>query len=337
MLQATDTSTNPSAAAQSALTTEWYCAEPVALCIFNRPDTTRRVLDALRLVKPSVLYVFADGPRDGNAKDKIQCAATRAVMDEIDWDCIVHQEYADRNMGIKERVESGLDWVFANEDAAIVLEDDCLPDPTFFRFCAELLARYRHDDRIWTISGTDLTGGEYSSLYSYRFSRYPVIWGWATWRRAWRLYDPVMRAWSRSMRANWLEGYLGDVRAAQYWAYLFHSEYTAHTDWDRAWTFAAWQHDGLSIHPNVNLVSNIGFGADATHTFNRNDRNANRPLQAMPFPLSHPARISRDVDADSKLEANIFSGSLTRMLARVRRLQLRERAAQDDQTPGVNP
>lgn len=333
MSQAIDTPTHPTAAPQPALTAEWHCAAPVALFIFNRPETTRRVLDAIRPVKPAVMYVIADGPRVGNMNDNAQCAAARALIDAIDWDCTVHKQYAENNLGIRRSVESGLDWVFAREDSAIVLEDDCLPHPTFFHFCAELLERYRTDDRIFTISGTDLMGGKYSSLYSYRFSRYPVIWGWATWRRAWQFYDTDMRAWLRSMQSNWLEGYLGDERAAQYWAYLFNAEYIAHTDWDYAWTFAAWQHDGLSIHPNVNLISNIGFGADATHTFNPNDRNANRPLQAIPFPLSHPTSTSRDVDADCLLEADIFGGSLTRLLARVRRLQLRERAAQTTKHP----
>jgi hypothetical protein len=326
--------TNHSTVPDSAASREWRCTTPVALFIFNRPDTTRRVLDAIRQVKPAVLYVFADGPRANVPEDTARCAAARAWMEEIDWDCAVRKDYAGQNLGIKRRVESGLDWVFADEDAAILLEDDCVAHPTFFRFCEELLARYCSEDRILTISGTDLTSGDHLSPYSYRFSRYLVPGGLAMWRRAWRLYDPEMRTWTRSLHSKWLEGYLGDVRTSQYWSYIFNTEYTTHENWDYAWTYSAWQNDGLCIHPNVNLISNIGFGPDATHTINPNDSMANLPVKALPFPLRHPETIRRDADADMMLEANIYSGTLTRMLARVRRLQLQERAAQDVNHPG---
>lgn len=318
-----------SADSQSSLAGEWRCSEPVALFIFNRPDTTRRVLDAIRVVQPSVMFVVADGPRGGHPEDAATCAAARALIDQVDWHCAVSKNYAGENLGIRRRVTSGLDWVFAHAEEAIVLEDDCLPHPTFFRFCEELLARYRSDDRIVTISGTDLTWGEHASPYSYRFSRYPVIWGWATWRRAWQLYDPMMCAWPPSLQSKWLEGYLGDVRAAQYWAYVFNTEYTAQQTWDHEWTFSAWQHDRLSVHPAANLVSNIGFGQDPNHTLDPNSRLANRLLKAMLFPLRHPETTSRDAAADDIVERNAFSGNLTRMLERARQQQLQQRAPQE--------
>lgn len=312
----------------------WRCVAPIVLFIFNRPETTRRVLDAIRRAKPSILYVAADGPRPDKPEDAAQCAAARALIDRVDWECAVHKHYAQENMGIKQRVESGLHWVFEEEGEAIVLEDDCVPDPAFFRFCEELLARYRLDERILSISGTDLLSHEDSPPFSYRFSRYPMTWGWATWRRAWRFYDPAMRAWPQALQSKWFEEYLGDTRAAQYWEYIFNSGFATRLDWDYAWTFSIWQHDGLSIHPNGNLVSNIGFGPDATHTFNFKDTKANRPFQAMKFPLRHPESIGRDTEGDRLLEADIYSGSLTRMLARVRRSQLQERAAQQAKDKG---
>lgn len=309
---------------------EWRCDVPVALVLFNRPDKTRKTLDAIRRVKPTTLYAIADGPRPNTPEDAARCAATRALIDEIDWDCTVHKAYAEQNLGIKQRVEGGLDWVFANEDAAIVLEDDCVAHPTFFRFCEELLTHYQSEHRVRSITGTNLLGSESASPYSYRFSRYPISWGWATWRRAWQQYDPEMRTWTRALQTEWLAPFLGDVRASEYWAFIFNSESTTPANWDYAWTYAAWQHDGLSIHPNVNLISNIGFGADATHTTEPMDTLANRAVHAMTFPLQHPAQLSRDVAADTRIEENVYSGSLTRMLVRVRQLQLQGRAAHTD-------
>lgn len=310
---------------QSSLEADWQCSQPVVLFIFNRPETTHQVLSAIRAVKPPLLFVVADGPRADHPEDGASCAATRALIDQVDWDCAVRKDFASENLGIKQRVESGLDWVFADTGTAIVLEDDCSPHPTFFRFCEELLGRYEFHDRVMTISGTDLSAERRPSRFSYRFSRYPVTWGWATWRRAWRWYDPLMTAWTPSLQSSWLDGYLGDTRASQYWSYIFNSERAAPENWDYAWTFSSWQHDGLSIHPNVNLVSNIGFGAGASHTLDLKNTLANCPVEALSFPLQHPETVSRDAGADTNLEEFVFAGNLTRMLERVRRLQLRER------------
>jgi hypothetical protein len=162
---------------------QWHVNTPIAFFIFNRPDTTARVFEAIRQAQPSKLLVVADGPRSTRPGEAEKCAATRAIIDQVDWECEVLTNYSDVNLGCRHRVSSGLDWVFEQVEEAIILEDDCLPHPTFFRFCEELLEWYRHDHRIVAISGDNFQNGHQSGEFSYYFSRYVHIWGWATWRR----------------------------------------------------------------------------------------------------------------------------------------------------------
>src|SRR6185369_14461868 len=168
---------------------DWALTTPVAFIIFNRPDTTEKVFAEIARARPPKLLVIADGPRAGRAGEADRCAATRAIIDRVDWDCKVLTNYSDVNLGCKNRVASGIDWVFEQVPEAIILEDDCLPDPTFFRFCEELLIRYREDERISQICGANFQFGRKRSNDSYYFSRYNHIWGWASWRRAWQHYD----------------------------------------------------------------------------------------------------------------------------------------------------
>ncbi len=300
--------------------------ETVVLFIFNRPDLTRRVLEVVRAARPAQLLVIADGPRIQHPEDAAQCAAVRALIDQMKWECPVHKNYASNNMGTKRRLESGLDWVFARTESAILLEDDFLPHPSFFEFCSELLERYRESERVMAICGTDLTQEQCPRQESYRFSRYPVIWGWATWRRAWRLHDPSMTAWSEWLQTHRLNTYLGDAKASRYWSYILQSEFEASETWDYAWMFSAWRHNGLSIHPTVNLVSNIGFGTGASHTRDANSSLANRPVREMKFPLQHPNYILRDAAADHLIEERVFSGTLNQVMLRARQALHEQRA-----------
>jgi hypothetical protein len=177
---------------------------PVAFIIFNRPDTTARVFEAIRRAEPPQLLIVADGPRVDRPSDVERCAAARAVIERVDWDCEVLTNYAEANMGLADRVSSGLDWVFSLCDRAIVLEDDCLPDPSFFRFCDELLDRYRDDERVMAISGDNFQLGRRRTRYSYYLSRYNHCWGWATWRRGWQHYDHRMQLWPLVRDGGWL-------------------------------------------------------------------------------------------------------------------------------------
>ena len=189
---------------------------PVAFIIFKRPEETQRVFAEIRKVKPPKLLVVADGPRPDKPGEDRQCAAARAIIEQVDWECEVLQNYADRNLGCRLRVSSGLDWVFDTVEEAIIIEDDCLPHPTFFRFAEELLERYRDDSRIMSISGQNVQFGRKRTDYSYYFSRYNHCWSWASWRRAWQYYDVEMKIWPKIRDSSFLKNILVDSRAINY-------------------------------------------------------------------------------------------------------------------------
>ena len=288
---------------------------PVAFIIFNRPDTTERVFAEIARARPPKLLVIADGPRANRADEAEKCAAARAIVERVDWDCQVLTHYADVNLGCKQRVSSGLNWVFQTVEEAIVLEDDCLPHPTFFRFCEELLERYRDDERVMMVSGANFQFGRKRTEYSYYFSRYTHPGGWASWRRAWQYYDVQVKAWPLIRDNHWLEDILRDRYAAKYWATRFEQCYNGLIDtWDFQWMFTCWIQSGLCILPNVNLVSNIGFRADATHTA-RKRRFADMPVEAVRFPLYHPPFVLRDARSDDFTEKSLGSSTAFRHLA----------------------
>lgn len=286
--------------------TDFKLTTPVVFIIFKRPDTTRRVFEAIRQVKPPKLLVVADGHRADRPGEAEKCAAVRAIIDQVDWDCEVLTNYSDVNMGCKRRVSSGLDWVFEKVEEAIILEDDCLPHPTFFRFCQDLLEKYRDDERVMTISGDNLLFGRKRTNYSYHFSRYHHCWGWATWRRAWIHYDREIRLWPEIKNGDWLKDIFGRSAVVRYRAKLLQRVYESKIDtWDYQWAFSCWIQNGLSIIPSVNLVSNLGFGPEGTHTKNMS-RVFNMDVEAMDFPLKYPPFVIRDAKSDDFIERNIF-------------------------------
>lgn len=272
---------------------------PVALFVFNRPDTTTRVFAQIRQARPVRLFIIADGPRHDHPPDAEGCAATRAIVQQVDWDCDCTFNYAVGNMGCKTRMATGLDWVFANVEEAIILEHDTLPHPDFFRFCQELLALYRHDERIMNIGGCNFQFGQNATGYSYYFSRYVHCWGWASWRRAWRHYDRSISLWPEVRRSGFLASILGHDLGAAYWQRILDLTHQGYIDtWDYQWVFSCWSRNALSILPHGNLVTNIGFGAQGTHTTNASSRVANIPVTAMTFPLQGPPYVLRHVAAD---------------------------------------
>jgi hypothetical protein len=272
---------------------------PVALIIFKRPSTTERVFEAIRQAKPSKLFVIADGARLDRPGEVEKCEATRAIIEQVDWDCEVLKYYSDINRGVKWNVVDGLNWVFNNVDEAIILEDDCLPHPTFFRYCEELLNYYRNDKRVMTISGNNFQFGQKRTDYSYYFSRYPNTWGWATWKRAWQSFDIEMKLWEKIRDNNYLELIFEEPKLASYWSYVFQSAYDDKIiAWDYQWIFNSWVNSGLCIIPNVNLVSNIGYGEEATNTKDVISPYSNIPFREMHFPISHSPFVFRHAEAD---------------------------------------
>lgn len=267
------------------------CSTAIALIIFNRPAYTQTVLQAISAVRPSLLFVLGDGPRAHSSADVEACEQVRKLIDAIDWPCEVLKNYSSVNTGPRERVISGLNWVFSLVDEAIILDDDCVPNPSFFAFCEELLARFRGDSRVGMISGTNFVEGsttiDYN--YSYYFSRISHIWGWATWRTSWQKFDPQLRLWPEVQAANLLSEVLEPPGAVRYWSRIFDKAYRREgpDSWDYPWFFSNLISNSLSIVPRVNLVTNIGFGPDATNTV---DADFAQRLESaeMEFPLKHP-------------------------------------------------
>ncbi len=293
---------------------------PVLFLIFDCPDTTQRVFNEIRQAKPTRFFVAADGPRKNKEGETERCEAARNIINKVDWDCQVKTLFRDKNLGCKMAVSSAIDWFFENEEKGIILEDDCLPHPTFFRFCQELLTKYRDDQRVFVISGDNLLFGRKRTNYSYYFSRYNHCWGWATWRRAWLDYNGDMKIWPEIKNGNWLKDILGHSDAVRYWSSIFQRVCENEIDsWAYAWIFSCWIQNSLTIIPSVNLVSNIGFGPGATHTKGKSPF-ANMAVAAMDFPLRDPPFIVRDAKADDFVQRthfhvpNIFLRIIKRLL-----------------------
>ncbi len=302
---------------------------PVAFLIFNRPELTARVFEAIRRAQPPLLLVVADGPRAGRPGEAELCAAARSVIERVDWDCQVLTEYADTNMGCKRRVASGLDWVFQTVEEAIILEDDCLPHPSFFPFCEALLEHYRADERIMMVSGTNILPESARGRDSYFFSRYVQIWGWASWRRAWRHYDADITQWQTVKADGWLHDILAYPHRARRWTRLLDTIWDGTLDtWDYQWMLACWLQNGLCALPSVNTVSNIGFLPGAAHlTADRCD--ANLPARELVFPLRHPASFVPDRRVEDAFDRINYPNWPARIGNRARRLLHRARPQGD--------
>ncbi|MDH3318979.1 MAG: glycosyltransferase family 2 protein [Betaproteobacteria bacterium] len=281
---------------------------PVLLLLFNRPEVTVAVFDAIRRAAPARVYLAADGPRGDRPGEAARCVEARSIVSRVDWPCAVKTLFREENLGCKHAVSSAIDWFFEHEAEGIILEDDCLPGESFFPFARELLERYRDDHRIAMISGDNFLQGRRRTGYSYYFSRYAHIWGWATWRRAWRWYDHGMKLWPELREGGWLLDILGDPAAASYWTRVFDETHADRNgSWAFRWMFSIWAQSGLAILPNANLVSNIGFGEQATHTVSQGSALAQLRTAPMAFPLGHPPYVIRDGAADAHTQSRVFS------------------------------
>lgn len=276
----------------------WECP-PVLFIVFRRPETTRRVMECIRAARPSRLYVAADGPRAGREGEAEACRLVREIATAVDWPCRVQTLFREDNLGCRMGVSTAIDWFFGLEEEGIILEDDVVPVPDFFRFCAELLDRYRHDARIGMIGGTNFQGGTLRGAESYYFSRMTHVWGWASWRRAWLKYDRKMEHWKAFRQ--------GGGFSAAGWHHGFESWYAPNFDavaagridtWDHQWLFSCLSQNMLSVIPQANLVTNIGFGKDATHTRNIESRLSRMETGTLEIPLRHPRLVVPNIAAD---------------------------------------
>lgn len=267
---------------------------PLVLIIYNRPHFTQKVFDVIKQVRPTELFIISDAPRNDDEKNLVM--ESRQIIDQVDWKCKVNKKFAKENLGCRKSVSSGLDWVFSQVEDAIILEDDCVPDPTFFYFCEDLLEKYRNNKKIMMISGDNFF--KLKSKYSYDFCYHSLIWGWATWSRAWKQYriaaapNPGLFEEKRSE----LIKLVSDRRLDAIKKTLEGKIDT----WDYLWQYAMLLSRGLCIYPSVNLVKNIGFGSGATHTKYKTFHSGLSQL-SIQFPLKHPVKIAANISFDKTI------------------------------------
>lgn len=278
---------------------------PIIFVIFNRPDTTRHAFETIRAAKPRKLLVVADGPRANRPEEAEKCAATRAIIEEVDWDCEVQTNYSEINLGCRLRVSSGITWAFDFVDRAIILEDDCVPSDSFYEYCADLLDRYSSDERVMMVSGNNHLFGQSMVTDSYYFSRYPHIWGWATWKRAWAKYDLNMTLWPEIKERKLFDYYFRKRSERFFWESVFQAAYDGQVDtWDFQWFYSIWANSGLCIAPARNMVKNIGLGhSEATHTM-KDAIYSSLDAEELDLPITHPATVLASFDKD-EIEARL--------------------------------
>ena len=280
----------------------------VLFLVFNRPNTTTKVLEAIRRAKPPRLYVAADGPREGREGEAERVAKVREIATAVDWPCEVRTLFREKNLGCKYAVSGAITWFFEHEEQGIILEDDCLPHPDFFTFCETLLDRYAGDDRVSVITGNNFQYGQRRGEASYYFSKYNHCWGWASWRRAWQHYQGDLPFWPEWSESDAWPQHTPDKVERRYWEKIFERVRAGLIDtWAYPWTASVWYHGGLTATPNVNLVSNIGFGPYSTHTASVNSPLAGMATSAI-GELVHPAAISQDQAADRYVFKKAIAG-----------------------------
>ncbi|WP_287130444.1 hypothetical protein [Candidatus Cyanaurora vandensis] len=271
----------------------WQLTTPVVFFIFKRPDTTQQVFERIQQARPPQLLVVADGPAGDNPTHLAQIQATRAVVEQVDWDCTVERHYSPVNLGMKGRMASGVDWAFSRVKEAIILEDDCLPTPSFFRYCEELLKQYRYDGRVLHIAGSNYGQPGPNPRASYYFSRCLPVWGWASWRRAWQHHDGTLAFWPQ-MRQD-LPKYLEARWSPDFMRQLGNKIYAGESRlWSVGWWYSLLYRQGFAVLPQVNLVTNLGFGAGATITHSIRHPLSDLMAWDIPLPLSHRHSMLRD-------------------------------------------
>ncbi|HEY4355748.1 MAG TPA: hypothetical protein VGN16_08385 [Acidobacteriaceae bacterium] len=272
---------------------------PIVLIIFNRPQHTERVFRRIAEMRPTRLLIIADGPRASRPGEAILCESAREVVRQISWPCEVSTNFSEYNLGCRDRVISGLNWAFSEVEEAVVLEDDIFPDPSFFRFCEEMLDRFRSDARVSMVTGFNIVQDRSPKDTSYFFSHLTHIWGWATWQRSWARYDEQLKDWPKIKASGEMGNLFEDPKQYRFWERIFDQMHagTGPNTWDYQWVYTNFINNALSIVPKVNLIENIGFGPEATHT----KQVAHAPTvstTSLQFPLLHPPAIIplRDLD-----------------------------------------
>ncbi|MFN9645516.1 MAG: glycosyltransferase family 2 protein [Cyanobacteriota bacterium] len=309
---------------------------PVLLLIWRRPHTLRLVLDALRPAAPRWLYVACDGPDPRRAGEADDVAAARKLIEcHIDWPCRIERFYASENQGCRLGVSRAISWFFNQVEEGIILEDDCVPHPDFFPFCSTLLERYRHDTRVWGVGGNNFQQGRWRGDGSYYFSHYFHSWGWASWRRCWQHYDGELSQLYPLIESGYLSTIFPDPLERKSWIRLWRRllERGKPDSWAYRWAFTCLLHGGLLAIPNRNLVSNVGFGEGATHTFRQANRAVRTAIDQGLGPLETPSFLLRDMAADRFTFNKVFGGDQQRFPGVLLRWPLRAARALSRPSP----
>lgn len=292
---------------------------PVLIVAFNRPERLRDLIERLRIIRPPSVYVAIDGPRAEVDSDARNVRETRELVRAIDWPCQVHTLFQESNLGCGRGVSTAITWFFSQVEEGIILEDDVLPDPTFFPFCAELLDRYRFDPRVFAVSGCNFAPPEAISQpdASYRFSAITHVWGWATWRRSWNLYSYRMTDWRKRLHGMRRWDAMGrDIGGYMFWTFVFDWMRFGRVDtWDYQLTLTQMASQGLTVTSNSNLTQNVGFSNEATHT--KAPPKYLRRVEPTWFPLAH-VDVARDLPADRWVRRQILSTSSRNIFAMAR-------------------
>jgi hypothetical protein len=294
----------------------------VLFLIFNRPDTTSRVFEAIRKARPERLYIAADGPRPDREGEAARCEEARKIATAVDWPCRVETLFRDENLGCKRAVSQAISWFFACEPEGVILEDDCLPHETFFDYCAHLLDRYRDSSQVMSISGSCFARRLFPAA-DYGFTYYADMWGWASWRRAWAHYDPEMSSW-RANKDALSRFFAHNPASADYWAYFFDETAAGiRNTWDLQWQWAVIEQNGLCVTPYRNFIDNLGIRPDATHTVDSDWYITARKLEGIKGALKHPQKIARDLMLERDIAVTRFriprQTYRDRLLGRLRR------------------
>ena len=293
---------------------------PIVFIIFNRPDTTKKVFEKIREIKPSKLYIISDGPRENNSADIEKINETRNIIEIIDWECEIHKKYSDVNLGCGINVSEGISWVFEKEEMAIILEDDCLPTTSFFNYAKELLIKYKDDNRIMHIGGTNWHPEyKHKDNASYFFSKDAHIWGWATWKRAWSYFDYKMNDYLEFIKSKEFKTIIPNRNERNYfklrWGTFYNTNFKSNikSNWDYQWYYAVLKKNGLCIWPKSNLVMNIGV--NGTHTDKIYDKYHFIKTDDEFIIKHHPTIIEKNLDFDKYHYYHFNHTSLTKKIS----------------------
>ena len=283
---------------------------PVLLLGFNRPDKLSRAMEPLRQVRPEQVFIAVDGPRADRPGEADKCRETQLAAEAmIDWPCKIHRLYRSSNLGCRQAVAGAIDWAFQQVEELIIIEDDCVLDPSFFAFCEVLLDRHRHDEHIFNIAAVNFQQGHRRGDGDYFASKYPHCWGWATWKRCWRQYTHELDGLEAALENQATE------RERNYWRLIHDKCVKGKVDsWAYRWTFRCWQHGGVTLLPNVNLVHNIGFDDEATHTSQA--PGTTRQVESLAS-FREPSSLVADREADQFTFDHVFCPPGTAVAAEV--------------------